>query len=390
MLFALGEITLELGLELTGTKGVDGGLRWSVISLTGKKESGTRATHTVTVKLAPHLPGGGDLDVSDVEKNRRRRAARSRDQAAGVAGPSRPERAQRRAVAGGRGRDAGPTAGRPRSTGWRHAGSGWRRAAWAPGTGMGCRRASGLRTRISTVGRGGWTGRFCRTTTPAGSAGPQSTTVSHHGEDADRSGARVPRCTPTGLSHVAGAVDQSKPRRPDRNDSAGALSLGSLGLLGAVAALTCGGVAWEPRSHPGPVPAVPRGSPRDLARHWHGSFVEQPVRRLDLGTLEPQLMTVSHAGGCADGSGARVPGHPTATKKLGNGGIEYTRAATAAPSWGWTIRPRLRHPAKGCRLSRRQASSPRPIFPAGACAVSIESCLDEETRAVHRAGCAVP
>jgi hypothetical protein len=41
-------------------------------------------------------------------------------------------------------------------------------------------------------------------------------------------------------------------------------------------------------------------------------------------------MTVSHAGGCVDGSGARVPGHPTAAKKLGNGGIEYTLAATAA------------------------------------------------------------
>lgn len=185
-------------------------------------------------------------------------------------------------------------------------------------------------------------------------------------------------------------VSHSMPRRPARDDDTGALGLGSLSPLGAVAALTCGGVAWEPWSHPGPVPAVPRGSPRDLARNWHGSLVEQPVRRLDLGTLEPQLMTVSHAGGCVDGSGARVPGHPTAAKKLGNGGIEYTLAATAAPSWGWTIRPRLRHSAKGCRLSCRQARSPRPIFPAEACVVSIESCLDEETRAVHRAGCAVP
>lgn len=65
--FTMGEITLELGLELTGTKGVDGGLRWSVISLGGRKESGRRATHTVTVKLAPYRPGGGDIDVSDEE-----------------------------------------------------------------------------------------------------------------------------------------------------------------------------------------------------------------------------------------------------------------------------------------------------------------------------------
>lgn len=67
VLFTLGEITLDLGLELTGTKGVDGGLRWSVISLGGKKESGRKASHTVTVKLTPHLPGGGDIEVSDDE-----------------------------------------------------------------------------------------------------------------------------------------------------------------------------------------------------------------------------------------------------------------------------------------------------------------------------------
>lgn len=45
---------------------------------------------------------------------------------------------------------------------------------------------------------------------------PQPTTVSHDGELADRPGARVPRCAPTGLSHAADAVDQSKLRRPDR------------------------------------------------------------------------------------------------------------------------------------------------------------------------------
>ncbi|MFD9124547.1 trypco2 family protein [Kitasatospora sp. NPDC059571] len=67
VLFTLGEITLDLGLELTSAKGANGGLRWSVISLGGKKESARKATHTVTVKLQPHLPGGGDIDVSDEE-----------------------------------------------------------------------------------------------------------------------------------------------------------------------------------------------------------------------------------------------------------------------------------------------------------------------------------
>ncbi|MFH9202550.1 trypco2 family protein [Streptomyces anulatus] len=67
VLFTLGEITLDLGLELTGTKGVDGGLRWSVISLGGRKENGSKATHTVSVTLTPHRPDGGDVDVSDEE-----------------------------------------------------------------------------------------------------------------------------------------------------------------------------------------------------------------------------------------------------------------------------------------------------------------------------------
>jgi Trypsin-co-occurring domain 2 len=65
--FALGEITLELGLELARTRGLDGGLRFSVVGLGGKRESTRTTTHTLTVRLNPHLPGGvaGDVDVSD-------------------------------------------------------------------------------------------------------------------------------------------------------------------------------------------------------------------------------------------------------------------------------------------------------------------------------------
>ncbi|MBC3839367.1 hypothetical protein GXW82_01530 [Streptacidiphilus sp. 4-A2] len=65
--FTLGDVTLELGLELTGTKGVNGGLRWSVLSLGAKKESTRQATHTLTVTLRPHETGGGDINVRDVE-----------------------------------------------------------------------------------------------------------------------------------------------------------------------------------------------------------------------------------------------------------------------------------------------------------------------------------
>ncbi|MGW8375413.1 trypco2 family protein [Streptomyces sp. ODS28] len=67
VLFGLGEITLELGMELTRTQGVDGGLRFSVASLGGKKEGSVNATHKVTLQLNPHRPDGGDIDVSDKE-----------------------------------------------------------------------------------------------------------------------------------------------------------------------------------------------------------------------------------------------------------------------------------------------------------------------------------
>ncbi|MFI1030548.1 trypco2 family protein [Streptomyces sp. NPDC020951] len=67
VLFTLGEIALELGVELTRAQGVDGGLRFSVVGLGGKKETGSKATHTVTVQMKPHRPGGGDVDVHDEE-----------------------------------------------------------------------------------------------------------------------------------------------------------------------------------------------------------------------------------------------------------------------------------------------------------------------------------
>ncbi|MER5866652.1 trypco2 family protein [Kitasatospora sp. NPDC002040] len=67
VLFTLGEITVELGLELTRSTGVNGGLRWSVISLGGKKESSTKESHKLTVRLNPHTPSGGDVNISDEE-----------------------------------------------------------------------------------------------------------------------------------------------------------------------------------------------------------------------------------------------------------------------------------------------------------------------------------
>ncbi|MGW9453973.1 trypco2 family protein [Streptomyces sp. NPDC055632] len=65
--FTLEEITLDLGLELTEAKGVSGGLKWSVISFGGKKESGAKASHTLHVKLTPRQTDGGNIEVGDEE-----------------------------------------------------------------------------------------------------------------------------------------------------------------------------------------------------------------------------------------------------------------------------------------------------------------------------------
>lgn len=67
--FGLGEITVELGVELTRTKGGNGGLRFSVVGFGAEAgarlESADKSTHRVTVRLTPRLPGGGEVDVKD-------------------------------------------------------------------------------------------------------------------------------------------------------------------------------------------------------------------------------------------------------------------------------------------------------------------------------------
>lgn len=67
VLFSLGEVTLELGLELTQTRGMDGGFRFSVLSFGGKKEGVSKGANKITIRLSPHLPEGGDVDISDEE-----------------------------------------------------------------------------------------------------------------------------------------------------------------------------------------------------------------------------------------------------------------------------------------------------------------------------------
>ncbi|MDG9714881.1 trypco2 family protein [Streptomyces sp. DH10] len=65
--FSLGEITLELGLELTGSRNLDGGLRFAVVSVGAKAERASKATHQVTVRLEPHGSNLGPVIVADEE-----------------------------------------------------------------------------------------------------------------------------------------------------------------------------------------------------------------------------------------------------------------------------------------------------------------------------------
>ncbi|MGW7256744.1 trypco2 family protein [Streptomyces sp. NPDC054834] len=63
--FGLGEITVELGMELTRTRGADGGLRFAVAGLGGRWERVEKGTHTVTVRLTPRSSDGKPVDVGD-------------------------------------------------------------------------------------------------------------------------------------------------------------------------------------------------------------------------------------------------------------------------------------------------------------------------------------
>ncbi|MEU1465848.1 trypco2 family protein [Streptomyces sp. NPDC005727] len=65
--FAVGDVTVQLGMEVIRTRGADGGLKFGVVSLGAKREGGGKATHTITVQLKPQRAGGGDVPVSGWE-----------------------------------------------------------------------------------------------------------------------------------------------------------------------------------------------------------------------------------------------------------------------------------------------------------------------------------
>ncbi|WP_406116809.1 trypco2 family protein [Streptomyces virginiae] len=63
--FELGPIELEFQVDLRRTGGVDGSLRWGVVSLGGKKERSSGSGHRVTLVLNPKDSAtGANAEVS--------------------------------------------------------------------------------------------------------------------------------------------------------------------------------------------------------------------------------------------------------------------------------------------------------------------------------------
>jgi hypothetical protein len=63
--FVMGEITLELEVELERSGTLGGGLRFGVVSANGQGERSNRSANRVTVTLTPQLGDGGGVEISD-------------------------------------------------------------------------------------------------------------------------------------------------------------------------------------------------------------------------------------------------------------------------------------------------------------------------------------
>jgi hypothetical protein len=66
IVLTVGDITLELGVELTRTRAGDASLRFGVVGVGGKRERGDKAVHKVTVQLKAGTPNG-PLNVGDTD-----------------------------------------------------------------------------------------------------------------------------------------------------------------------------------------------------------------------------------------------------------------------------------------------------------------------------------
>ena len=63
--FVMGEITVELEVELGRSGQLGGGLRFGVVSADARGERSHRSANRVTVTLTPRQAGGADVEISD-------------------------------------------------------------------------------------------------------------------------------------------------------------------------------------------------------------------------------------------------------------------------------------------------------------------------------------
>jgi hypothetical protein len=63
--FVMGEITVELEVELERSRELGGGLRFGVVSADARGGRSNRSVHHVTVTLTPRLGDGADVEISD-------------------------------------------------------------------------------------------------------------------------------------------------------------------------------------------------------------------------------------------------------------------------------------------------------------------------------------
>ncbi|MEU8383874.1 trypco2 family protein [Streptosporangium sp. NPDC048865] len=63
--FALGEVTVEFGVEIRKEGASDAGVRLGVVSMGAKGTVAKNVTHKVTIKMTPRTGAGESVDVGD-------------------------------------------------------------------------------------------------------------------------------------------------------------------------------------------------------------------------------------------------------------------------------------------------------------------------------------
>lgn len=68
--FRVGPVELEFEVQLTREAGVDGGVRFWVVSVGAKGSTATATTHRVKISLQPQTAEGGDVAVAEAVSER--------------------------------------------------------------------------------------------------------------------------------------------------------------------------------------------------------------------------------------------------------------------------------------------------------------------------------